>query len=249
MNTNTDKHLGTTLQNCVSDYKNCLGETVRSIVLYGSAATAKGDYVPNVSDINLCIIVTDSSLDKINSAGRIIKKWQKNRVSPPFFMTLQFITSSTDSYPLEFLDMQSAYQVLFGSDDIGSIQLNNDNIRLQCERELKGMGLHLRTAFLTAVEKNSRYREILSQSIKRLLPVLRGLLKIKGIAIPVLRVELVREVEKQYGLPDAVLSAVCATLRPAVQTNDYGLSLFSSYTQVIDSLANTIEHFSSRSNQ
>ena len=130
----------------VEDLKMIYGGELQSITLYGSGA--RGDYVPGKSDINFLVILAENAARDLEKVVPMISKWKKRAVATPLFMTKAFICSSIDVYPVEFLNMKRHYQVVHGEDVLKDLVFGEKALRLQCERELKGKLMLLRTGFL-----------------------------------------------------------------------------------------------------
>jgi hypothetical protein len=56
----------------------------------------------------------------------------------PLFLTRSDLSSSLDSYPIEFLNMKNRYRLVYGEDVLQKLSFNPLAVRLQIERELKG---------------------------------------------------------------------------------------------------------------
>ncbi|HET6488547.1 MAG TPA: nucleotidyltransferase domain-containing protein, partial [Syntrophales bacterium] len=135
----------------VEDLKTAYGDGLQSIILYGSGA--RGDYVPGKSDINFLVVLDEKAVDDLERAHPLIHKWKKRAVAVPLIMTKAFIGSSIDVYPVEFLNMKRHYQVVQGEDVLRDLEFDRKALRLQCERELKGKLMLLRTGFLETAGK------------------------------------------------------------------------------------------------
>jgi len=164
------------------DYTALFGDDLVSIVLYGSGA--RGEYVPKKSDINFLIVLSDSGIERLGSAASTAAKWRKRNVRTPLVMTKGYIESSLDTFPLEFFNIKSAYQVVYGQDVLTDLAVKNDDLRLQCERELKAKLLLLRESFLEADDKTHLLRELIGQSVSAFISIFKALLYLKGEDVP-----------------------------------------------------------------
>ena len=181
----------------IADLKGAYGEGLQSVILYGSGA--RGGYVPGKSDINLLIVLaadTAGDLEKIQPA---IPRWRKRAVATPLFMTKTFIVASLDVYPIEFLNMKRHYLVVHGEDVLRDLAFDRDSVRRQCERELKGKLLLLRTGFLETADRAQDLKRLMAGSITAFLSIFAALLDLKGREIPGGRRELVTAVAEAYG--------------------------------------------------
>jgi predicted nucleotidyltransferase len=190
----------------ITDYKSAFGDFLHSVVLYGSALSH--EYVPGKSDINVLVILTDSSPSVLKKSFNVHKYWLKRGVATPFFMTPHYIKSSLDSYPVEFLNIQCNYKVLYGDDIIKGLAITRENIRLQCERDLKGVMIHLKKEFLRTYGKKNEVIKVLEISLRRLLPLLRAILILHDRKIPSSKSEIISAIEDVFGFGASVLSDV-----------------------------------------
>jgi hypothetical protein len=222
----------------VADFSRCFGENLISIAMYGSAVTH--EYRPGLSDINMVIILKDDSISSIRNCILETEKWRKKRVATPFFMTREFITSSLDSYPIEFLDIKSSYRILFGEDLFAHLDIKREHLRLQCERELRGISIHLRKAFVESGRSSAALSQLLSISLKKLLPVFKAMILLNNKPVPKIKSDVIIAVEDMYNLGASALSDV---LHPGkkIKNRDFCYELFGNYADTIDNLTRKID--------
>ncbi|KJJ85988.1 Nucleotidyltransferase domain protein [Candidatus Omnitrophus magneticus] len=158
------------------------GDNIISIFLYGSAATR--EYNPKYSDINIAIVVKDSSIRELKSGVKIIKDGMRKKISVPLFLTYSYIEMSLDTFPMEFMMMKDSYILLFGQDLLADININFENLRRECEYQIKGKLIMLRQAYLEAAMNYKALKQLIALSIKALLPIFQNLLRIKKGVLP-----------------------------------------------------------------
>jgi len=186
-----------------SDYAALFGDDLTAIVLYGSGA--RDEYVPKKSDLNFLIILSETGIERLGNAIDVAAKWEKRSTPVPLFLTKDYIGSSLDTFPLEFFNIQSAYRVIYGDDMIGDLEIKKDNLRLQCERELKGKLLLLRESFLQAHGEGRRLTELIRRSLPACVSIFRALLYLKEERIPEKNEALIRATAESFGLDRALL--------------------------------------------
>lgn len=184
----------------VAEYQECYGSELKSAIVYGSAAG--GDFDPKKSDINLLLVVVETSLQVLERSAGIQEKWLKKRVSRPLFMDEDYIKRSLDSFPIEFLNMKGCYKVLLGEDILGTIELSKSDIRLQAERELKGKQLHLLQGWLSARSSSRLLKELVGASLHDFAPTFRALLFLRDQTVPQDRMELFGAIDTAFELKD-----------------------------------------------
>jgi predicted nucleotidyltransferase len=182
----------------IDDYKGLFGEDLISIILYGSAAS--GDYIVGKSDINFMMVLSEGGIDFIDRAFGLIAKWKKQNVATPLFLTEAYIKTSLDVFPIEYLNFQNNYKLVYGEDILKDLSFDRDFLRLQCEREVKGKLLLLREAFLETQGKGKDLRQVMEGSLGALVAIFGALLHLRGKELPHQRREVIEQVCQTFGL-------------------------------------------------
>jgi predicted nucleotidyltransferase len=222
----------------VTDYRNLFGDDLVSVVMYGSAVTH--EYRPGISDINTVVVLKDYSIEHIQKCLKTGKKWTRRKVAVPFFMTKEFIVSSLDSYPVEFLDIQLNYRVLHGEDVFTQLDIKRDDLRLQCERELRGISIHLRKEYVQCEGNQDTLSHLLRASMKKLLPVFKAMLRLNNKPVPHMKNDVIMAIEDLYNLGISALSDALQSTRHASAKYNFD-SLFDKYSKAIDTLVERID--------
>ena len=160
-------------QDFTDDCKALFGEDLISIILYGSA-TGK-NYRPGKSDINFMIVLSEEGIDRLDSAFKHVEKWRKRKVAVPLFLTETYIRTSTDVFPIEYLNFQGNHVLVYGKDLLEELSFDHNWVRLQCEREIKGKLLLLREAYLETSGKARGLKGLIGQSIQAFAAVFEAL--------------------------------------------------------------------------
>jgi predicted nucleotidyltransferase len=222
------------------DLKKAFGDDLISIILFGSGAT--GEYVPGKSDLNFLVVLKDDSASSLKRVMETVARWRKRMVNTPLFMTPEYIASSLDSYPIEFLDMKANYRLVHGKDVLQDLRFQPAEVRVQCERDLKGKLLHLRQAYLESGEKTKNLREIIAASITSFISIFQGLLYLKGASIPQTREEIVQKVATEFHMSAPVFLRLLEIRNGAVKLSARELSeLFHSYLSEIEALSDSVD--------
>jgi hypothetical protein len=169
-------------QPLTADYRAAFGEGLESIILYGSGAGEA--YTAGRSDLIFLLVLTEDAMDRLVKAVDAVARWKKQRVAVPLVMTRDYIRSSLDVYPIEFLDMKLQHILVYGEDVLEGMAFAPDNLRLQLERELKGKLLHLRQGYLDVEGKGTALRELLRVSLPAVLSAFKALLVLREERCP-----------------------------------------------------------------
>lgn len=189
-----------------SDYLGIFGDALISVVMYGSAVTH--EYIPGSSDINILLLVSDVSLQKLHKCIPVHKYWLRRGVVTPLILGRDFFLSTVHIYPIDYLHIQSNYRVLWGEDVFSTLEIQKDHLRVHCERELKEHSLQLRTCYLRAEGSRRVISDALVETVDKLLPLFKALIVLDGRKIPHSKSELISSVEDLFGLGASVLSDV-----------------------------------------
>ncbi len=182
--------------------KEIFGNELVSVILYGSAAG--GEYVTGKSNINLLVVLTDHGTDKLPLLFPHLKSFRKKRISTPLLITEQFIRTSLDTFPVEFLNMKLQYKLLLGKDVLTDLKIAKTWLRTQCERELKGKLLHLRQAFIETEGKTKALKMLIFHSLRTFIFLFNALIYLKDQPIPGTRREKISLLSKLYSTDEKV---------------------------------------------
>lgn len=120
----------------------------------------------------------------LSTFNPLVKLTKKHKLNIPLIVSEQFIQTSLDSYPLEFLDIQSDYAIHYAVEDVVlNMKFDKDDVRLQIERELKSKWLLTRLTALQFNQKSHQLYSILQESFVSLIPVFKGFCFLSGANI------------------------------------------------------------------
>ena len=227
-------------QEITDDYKDVFGGDLISIILYGSAAGK--DYRPGKSDINFMIILSDEGIENLDKTFGIVTKWRKRKVATPLFLTRGYVGTSTDVFPIEYLNFQRNHVLVYGEDILKDLSFNHDFIRLQCEREIKGKLLLLREAFLESSGKGRALKNIISQSVQAFLAIFSALLFLKGLDIPENRRSIIETTCETFEINSALFKKLLDIRERKIKPNDTDLlDIFKEYLKEIRKLSKIVD--------
>jgi len=167
---------------------------------------------------------------------------RKKKLSPPLLMTDSYIERSRDVFGVELLDFQLTHRTILGADPFAALSFKKQDVRLQCERELKATLIRLRQGYIAAAGNNKLIRDVLIAAAKGLAPLLRAMLWLKDSDRP-------RTMEATFSTAvsdfDVNLEAVIAAERwryekPRLADSDIDAAFESIYAAV-DHLATTVD--------
>jgi len=123
-----------------------IGENIKAISVYGSATGP--DFVPEKSNVNLVVVADRLDQPVLEALLEIVKWGGKKRIVPPLLLTAEYMESSLDVFPIEFLEIKDSQVLLYGDDYFSSVEVKPDDLRLECESQIKAAILRTRQAYL-----------------------------------------------------------------------------------------------------
>jgi len=182
--------------------KSIYGDELVSVILYGSAAGK--DYVSGKSSVDLLVVLTDQGINKLALLFPHLKLLRKKRITIPLLLTEQFIKTSLDTFPVEFLNMKLQYKLITGKDVLLDLAIDKSWLRTQCERELKGKLLYLRQGFVETEGKAKPLRLLIFHSLKTFLFLFNALIYLKDREIPKTRREKIHLLSELFDINEKV---------------------------------------------
>jgi len=181
-----------TLDDLVAQLRSAFGDTLRAVVLYGSAAS--GEAVPGRSDQNVLLVADRLPMATLRQLGQTMRAWQEAGNPPVLCLTTEEWQGSADIFPMEYADILERHRVLDGVLPLDGVRVSLADLRLQVEQEAMGKLLRLRRAVMTAGTDAERQRELLRASLSALLVLFRGVLRLRGVEPPRDAAQVIRAV-------------------------------------------------------
>jgi hypothetical protein len=153
-----------------------------SAVLFGSAA--RGQHIPGWSDINLLLVADGLSPELLTVARPALSAWRDGAQALPLLFSQAEWRRSADAYPLEIVEMRTAYRVLRGADPLAEMTVRRTDLRSALEREFRGKLMRLRQGYALYGAMPKELTDFVRRSASSLLLLCRGLLVLGGRSVP-----------------------------------------------------------------
>lgn len=181
-------------------------DNIISIFIYGSAAS--GDYIPGVSGINSAVVFKNLGFVQFKKSLHLVDKGIRRNITTPLFLTEEYIRASTDTFPIEFLEMKENHIVIYGQDLLKDLEIDPSHIRFVCEEQLKGKLIRIRQAYLEIGLRKKGMEALIKESLDSLFPIFRGLLRLKGVTPPLKKIEVLRLLSESFEIDGQTFIAV-----------------------------------------
>jgi hypothetical protein len=177
-----------------------LGENLISLALYGSAV--RGMLVPGVSDLNLLIVLAESTPDAHAAVGDALQG--RIRITP-FIVGRKGLERSMGVFAGKFRSIRRNYKVLHGEDPFEKIEISEKTARFICEQALRNLRLRAVRAFVRFGGQPKAYREYLLHAEPNIFTNLSEIVRLAGTEIPHDFADRVPILEKHLGADVSVL--------------------------------------------
>lgn len=158
--------------------KEAFGDRLEGLLLYGSAV--RGEFLPGRSNLNMLLLVSDFDAATLSRYGPIHKRWSKEQIVVPLFLTDQEMRSTSGLFPLEFCEIQEHHRVLGGRDPFVGFHVDTSGLKNEVLRELAGNVVRLRQRFVEGGGSNDAVTILLPLAVTSTLPLLRGVQRVMG---------------------------------------------------------------------
>ena len=183
-----------------------LGDNIRSVIVYGSSIGEA--FIPKRSNINLLVVCREITVAELKKCHKLVLKGRKKGIIAPLFLTQTHMETSSDVFPIEFLDMADFHQTIYGEDALSNLEIAQENLRLECEEQLKGKLIRIRQAYLESGADYKAVNRILKDSISSLIPILRGILRLTNKTPHFIKSDVISSVGKDFGIDTGIFLKV-----------------------------------------
>lgn len=211
-----------------------------SLSVVGSALTS--DFHPTRSDINTVLVVSRRSHHLLQLLGGYGKSMGKRKLRAPLLMTSEYICQSLDVFGVELLEFQHNHQTVLGPDAFNGLSFRKEDVRLQCERQLKAALIKLRQGYIRVMGKYKYVASLLIECISELAVLLRAMLWLGGNDRPAEAVATIELAAKVFEFDDSkLLPLMKMRLGRTLPSSEQVETIFEDVYQVIDLLGRKVD--------
>ncbi len=164
------------------------------------------------------------------------------KIFNPLFLTEDYIKRSTDIFPIEFLDIQENYSVLYGKDILKDAYIDIRNLRFQCEQELKAKLITLRQLYLKINRDKPVLKDLLLRSITSILHISRNILRLKGKEPPYKKDKILKELAAEFQINTEVWEKILAAKNKQLKLGNRDIeNLFVSFISELEKIVYIVD--------
>ncbi len=228
------------LKSYVKDVVKTYGNKLEGIILYGSAV--RGEFLPGLSNLNVLLILPSYDLSVLKQYDSLHKRWGKERVVVPLFLTTADLKSASAAFPLEYQDILDCHRLLWGQDPFVGLKVDARYLAAEVVQGLRGNLLRLRQRLVEGRSTEEAIAILLPLSITALLPVLRGLQRLLHRPVVAQGEPLLNDIESHLGIDLSGLRDTLALKRGHISPGQKEIPrLMDRYLESLSRLVTTAE--------
>jgi predicted nucleotidyltransferase len=177
-----EKSWQASLDETVAALQSALSANLYSVVLYGSAA--RGDFVPGVSDLNLLIVLHESTPAAHEALAAVVRS--RPRLEP-FVVGRPGFLRTARAFPAKFAAIRRTGRVLIGPDLLKDVPRFPELERFAAEQALRNVRLRLVYNFLKRGGDPISYTRFALNFVPGIYSALNTILELNGHSIPHVR--------------------------------------------------------------
>lgn len=193
-----------TLDQAVNALRRELGDNLFSCCVYGSAV--RGNSIEGVSDINLLVILNQSTAAAHQAVARAIGG---QKIIDPFVLARRGFERSIRAFATKFASIQRNYRVLFGADPLADMKVDAELEKFLCEQSTRNLRLRLVYAFITR-QQNKSYDKFVMRNVTGMFVQFSEALRLSGITMPPTFEARIAILEREYKIDGQVLRDLLA---------------------------------------
>jgi len=194
----------TVLDKVVGSLRTELGGNLHSCCVYGSVV--RGNATPGVSDINLLVVLGESTPGAHEAIARAIGA---ETAIDPFILAKSGLARSIRAFAPKFASIRRHYRVLHGADPLAGTHVDPAYGKFVCEQGLRNLRLRLVYSFVTR-QRHKAYDAFVIRNATPLFVQLSEALRLEGIPVPTEYDARIPVLEREFGIDGGVLRDLLA---------------------------------------
>ncbi len=186
------------LRSYVRDLVKAFANQLEAVLLYGSAV--RGEFLPGRSNLNVMLFLWSYEVALLKKYTGIHKRWSKEQIVVPLFLTTADLQSAATVFPLEYQDILDWHRLLWGQDPFVGFKVDTRHLAGEVLQGMRGNLLRVRQRLVEGGGTEEAMTILLPLSITALFPVLRGAQRLWGRPVLSHGEPLLKDVEAHLGI-------------------------------------------------
>ncbi len=216
------------------------GDDLLSVIMYG--AVVRSDATPKASDVQLLVVTRSLPAAQLARSAPVMRWWMNGGFPRAGYFTRSELRNALDVFPIDFMQIQSGYRVLYGEDLLKGVEISHAHVRLLTEYELRGKLVRLRALYLTSSGDSRRTLQLMTDSVVSFIQFMRPILDLIGDEPYRGRLETIRRVGDRLKVDTSALERVLRLRNEHVDLMDVEVDdLFASYIDSIEKIIDAVD--------
>ena len=165
-----------TLDSLAEKLPRLLGENLYSCIVYGSVV--RGNVVPGYSDINVLIILNESTPE----AHKAIADCMDGDVKVDLFIIgRRGMERSFQTFAIKFRSIKRHYQLICGEDPLQQFSVSEERLRFICEQSLRNLRLRCVHNYIFSRDKPPQYARFLRKNYASVFTGISEILRLENV--------------------------------------------------------------------
>lgn len=155
----------------LQDLQHIFGERLQAFVAYGQ---------PGANPAPGLALVRSITADDLDKCAAHAAAWHRAGCATPLLLTRDEFAGSLDAFPIEYGEIVDTHQVLFGMDPFAGLTIKTEDLRRECETQVKSHLLHLRENYIECRGRQSEVAALVAEGAPAFTLILRRLARLDG---------------------------------------------------------------------
>jgi hypothetical protein len=153
------------------DLQHIFGERLQAFVAYGQ---------PGASPAPGLALVRSITADDLDRCAGLASAWHRAGCATPLLLTRDEFAGSLDAFPIEYGEILDTHHVLFGVNPFAGLTIKTEDLRRECETQVKSHLLHLRENYIDCGGRQSHVAALVAEGAPAFALILRRLARLDG---------------------------------------------------------------------
>ena len=213
------------------DLQHIFGERLQAFVAYGQ---------PGASPAPGLALVRSITADDLDQCATHASAWHRAGCATPLLLTRDEFAGSLDAFPIEYGEIIDTHRLLFGLDPFAGLSIRIEDLRRECETQVKSHLVHLRENYIECRGRQSQVAALVAEAAPAFALLLRRLARLDGFAASS-NADLTAYATKRPGLDARTVGAVLALAGEHHASGVDAMRLYPAYLGAVDQLWHFID--------
>ena len=217
---------GGALAVALHDLQHIFADRLLSFAAYGAPGAT---LAPSIA------LVRSIGMSDLEQCAAHAAAWHRAGCATPLLLTQQEFAASLDAFPIEYGEILSTHQMLFGADLFAGLAIDPADARRACEVQVKSHLVHLRENYIESRGRQSDIRALVAEAAPGFALILRRLAHLDGRPATTIA-ELSRYAVERPRLDPRVVGDVLALAEHADAAGVDAMRLYPNYLAAMEQL-------------